>query len=234
MAQTTEQTPLLSSTTAAPIAGAHYATARRFVLYQLVSLLSTVDGLCGTFALQRFNAKQVLAATYGATIDFHQGWLAGALLTGGGALAGLSCGIVFIVMMLHPSHHETRSTVVMKELGFTVVLLALLAACIFATVIFATGHATLYTPGLSKAIRHELLGELGSLRYKDSVPALLFIIIGWVMWLFLGASLLLVSMTGRHVLKNGPVLDAPKNLPERLAHRYLGPILVKVGLVTSL
>jgi hypothetical protein len=182
---TTEQTPLLASITASPAAGAHYATARRFVLYQLVSLLSTVDGLCGTFALQRFNAKQVLAATYGATIDFRQGWLAGALLTGGGALAGLSCGIVFIVMMLHPSHHETRRTVVAKELGFTLVLLALLTTCIYATVglsrasislklhrsrrsmiqvIFATGHATLYTPGLSKAVRHELLGELGSLR----------------------------------------------------------------------
>lgn len=93
-----------------------------------------MDGVCGTFALQRFHAKQVLAATYGATIDFRDGWLAGALLTGGGALAGLSCGIVFIVMMLHPSHSETRSTVIAKELGFTLVLLALLAACIYATV----------------------------------------------------------------------------------------------------
>lgn len=153
---TSEQTPLLASTTATPAAGAHYATARRFVLYQLVSLLSTVDGLCGTFALQHFNAKQVLAATYGATLDFRDGWLAGALLTGGGALAGLSCGIVFVVMMLHPSHHETRSTVVAKELGFTLVLLALLAACISATVSFEP----LSNPSLFRRLTYHHAGHL--------------------------------------------------------------------------
>lgn len=54
---------------------------------------------------------------------------------------------------------------------------------------------------------------------------MLFVVIGWVSWLALVFSLAILSTTGRHVLRHGPVLDAPKGLPERLADRFIAPIL---------
>lgn len=127
----TEQTPLLGQS--AP-AGVHYASPSRFITYQVVSLLSTVDGVLGTFALRQIKGQEIVAATFGATLDYTEAFTAGLLLQGGGALAGLVCGVVFIVMMLHPSHYETRGTVMAKEITFSFVFLALLAALIYATV----------------------------------------------------------------------------------------------------
>lgn len=128
----TEQTPLLGG----PPIGVHYATPSRFVTFQLVSLLSAVDGVMGTLAFRQIKQQEVIAATFNATLDYTAALSAGLLLQGGGALAGLVCGVVFIVMMLHPSHYETRGTVIAKELTFSVVFLALLASLIYATVSF--------------------------------------------------------------------------------------------------
>ena len=131
----TEQTPLLGQQS--PSTGVHHATPSRFVTYQAVSLLSAVDGILGTFAYRQWATKTVTAATFGATLDYTDAFISGLLLQGGGALAGAVCGIVFLIMMVHPSHAETKGTVLAKEITFCIVLLALLAALIYATVSFS-------------------------------------------------------------------------------------------------
>jgi hypothetical protein len=82
-----EATPLLAT----PSARTHYCTLPRFLVYQVVSLLSAIDGFAGTWTLTIFKKKDVIAAAYGASLDYTDAFFAGLLLTGGGALAGAVC-----------------------------------------------------------------------------------------------------------------------------------------------
>lgn len=87
---TTESTPLLSQPEGA-VRVSHYQTTSRFIAFQAVSLVSAIDGLAGTWTLKQLAAKQVIAASRGATIDYTEGWWAGFLLTAGGGISGLIC-----------------------------------------------------------------------------------------------------------------------------------------------
>ncbi len=64
-------------------------------------------------------------------------------------------------MTIAPGQRESKRTVLVKELAFALFSLLLLAGSIYSTVVVATGSADLYTPGMSKHARADLLREIG-------------------------------------------------------------------------
>lgn len=215
-----ESTPLLPASE--PHLISHHLTTPRAIAYQVTSIISAIDGVFGTWALSELKAEQLLVNGYGGILDIQQAFWAGFLLTIAGTFAGASCGILFLVLMLHPGHHETLGRVIAKESIFVFFSSFFLVASILMTIVVARGAAILYTPGFTPLERQELIEKLGgSLAYKDSIPAITFVVLGWVCWLSLVLSGILVSLAGRHVLRKGPALNAPKGLVERLADRFL-------------
>ncbi|KAK4051885.1 hypothetical protein OIV83_002590 [Microbotryomycetes sp. JL201] len=222
----TERTPLIRPSEA-PAATRHYASLSRFVVYQAVAVLSAADSLLALFALDRLHKQQLVAAEYDTVIKFDDAWQAGFLLSVGGAAASAICGLAFIVMVCQPRLRETKATVIIKEIVFSLVLVALGAIMILATIVLATRSAHLDANHLTKKQTRELLARLGPLAYKKSPFAIAFVVIGWAMWLFLLLSLILVSLSGRYTLRHGPA-NTPKQLPERLADALLSWFGVRV------
>ncbi|KAM0788345.1 hypothetical protein ACM66B_001486 [Microbotryomycetes sp. NB124-2] len=222
----TERTPLIRSNDT-PATRRAYAALARSVVYQAVAVLSAADSLMALFALDRLNKQQLIAAEYDAVINYDEAWQAGFLLSVGGAAASAICGLAFIVMICQPRLKETKLTVIVKEIVFSLVLVGLGTIAIYATIILATRSAHLETGHLTKKRTRELVARVGSLAYKKSPFAIAFVVIGWAMWLFLLLSLILVSLSGRYTLRHGPS-NAPKQLPERLADTLLSWFGVRV------
>lgn len=64
-------------------------------------------------------------------------------------------------MTIAPAQRETKRTVLVKECAFALFTTLLLAADIYATVIVATGAASLSTPGFSAHAREKLIRKIG-------------------------------------------------------------------------
>ncbi|KAK4058369.1 hypothetical protein OIO90_000527 [Microbotryomycetes sp. JL221] len=128
----TERTPLIRPEQARAT-NRNYAASSRFVIYQLVAILSSADSLMALFALNRLREQELEAASYGATLKYLDAWRAGFLLSVGGAAAGAICGLAFIIMVCQPRLKETKLTVILKEIVFTLVLVALGAILIYST-----------------------------------------------------------------------------------------------------
>lgn len=83
-----ERTPLLPPSSH----GTHHLQTPRFILYQLTSLLSTLDGIAGTLTWREWKDKAERVRSFGGTLELTAGAKGGAvMLTLVGGVGGIVC-----------------------------------------------------------------------------------------------------------------------------------------------
>lgn len=133
----------------------HHLSLPRAIVYQLTGLLGIANGGVTSYALKTsvltlsfllfvhplipfpshsYTSRTSLAASMGAKLASADIQAAGGITITAGSLAGVATGLLYIVMMVHPGHSETRRSVLLKETGMVVFTLLFLVAALLSTV----------------------------------------------------------------------------------------------------
>ncbi|GAA5911906.1 hypothetical protein JCM5296_006641 [Sporobolomyces johnsonii] len=184
----------------------HWPRTAFFLITQ--SLCIATIGLAA-WALADGLHKKHEASKSGLTLDITDILGAGGAVTAAAGLSSLLCLGMLAYTLLHPRRkEETLFSVRVKEALFGVVLVALFATLVPATVFAATRGGKVTAPGVPQAVVDGLVKDSGvKLAYNAQRPVVSYVIVGWLAFLSTLVSLVLVSLSARHVLKHGHIYD---------------------------
>ncbi|GAA5952345.1 hypothetical protein JCM21900_003787 [Sporobolomyces salmonicolor] len=153
--------------------------------------------------------KEHEASKSGLKLDISDIVGAGGAVTAAAGLSSLLCLGMLGYTLFHPRRkEETLFSVRVKEALFGVVLIVLFATLVPATVFAATRGGKVTAPGVPQAVVDGLVKASGmKLAYNTQRPVLSYVIVGWIAFLSTLISLVLVSLSARHVLKHGHSYD---------------------------
>ncbi|KAI5239680.1 hypothetical protein E4T43_06604 [Aureobasidium subglaciale] len=187
----------------------------KFIVYQLAMIFCVVSESLGTDALSRFVSQQKYLKSYGAG-EYNNDYVGVASYNiFAGIYVATIFGGAFFFDLIWPERHEDHGVRVAWKLSAIAGIFVHLASCIAMTVIVATKSA--YVTGVSAEEGNRLVLENGKtpLDYRHSARIVTSVVFGWIGWIFVIASTVILVVGKSHDEKMGPwsthVREAKKN-----------------------
>ncbi|TIA56216.1 hypothetical protein D6C79_00078 [Aureobasidium pullulans] len=189
----------------------------KFIVYQLAMIFCVVSESLGTDALSRYVSQQKYIQSHGAPANEYNNDYVGVASYNifAGIYVATIFGGAFFFDLIWPERHEDHGVRLGWKLSAIAGIFIHLASCIAMTVIVATHSA--YVTGVSTAEGNRLVTENGKivLNYKHSARIVTSVVFGWIGWIFVIASTVILVVGKNHDEKMGPwsthVREAKKN-----------------------
>ncbi|KAI4731536.1 hypothetical protein E4T49_00705 [Aureobasidium sp. EXF-10728] len=190
----------------------------KFIVYQLAMIFCVVSESLGTDALSRFVSQQKYIESHGGpgASEYNNDYVGVASYNiFAGIYVATIFGGAFFFDLIWPERHEDHGVRLGWKLSAIAGIFIHLASCIAMTVIVATRSA--YVIGLSAADGNRLVMENGKtpLVYRHSARIVTSVVFGWIGWIFVIASTVILVVGKSHDEKVGPwsthVREAKKN-----------------------
>jgi hypothetical protein len=190
----------------------------KFIVYQLAMIFCVVSESLGTDALSRYVSQQKYIQSHGSpgANEYNNDYVGVASYNiFAGIYVATIFGGAFFFDLIWPERHEDHGVRLGWKLSAIAGIFIHLASCIAMTVIVATRDA--YVTGVSTAQGNRLVKENGKivLDYRHSGRIVTSVVFGWIGWIFVIASTVILVVGKSHDEKVGPwsthVREAKKN-----------------------
>ncbi|KAG9676252.1 hypothetical protein KCU99_g4154, partial [Aureobasidium melanogenum] len=179
----------------------------KFIVYQLAMIFCVVSESLGTDALSRFVSQQKWIERHGGpnANEYNNDYVGVASYNiFAGIYVATIFGGAFFFDLIWPERREDHGVRVAWKICAVSCIFVHLASCIAMTVIVATKNA--YITGISAAEGNRLVMENGKtpLDYRHSARIVTSVVFGWVGWVFVVVSAVILVIGKNHDEKTGP------------------------------